>query len=422
MDPASALRTGFAPGVPQALGVAVSGGGDSVALLHLLAEWRAQGGPDLAVATVDHGLRPEAAAEAAGVARACAALGLPHDTLPWRWDGRGNLPDAARRGRTDALAGWARGRGLADVTLGHTRDDQAETLLMRLARGSGVDGLSAMAGCRRAGGLSWWRPLLQVGRDELRDWLRARAIPWVEDPSNDDTAYARVRMRQALPALAALGIDTATLAATAARMAAAREVLEAAADALARRAARIEAGDVTLDAAALAAAPAETRLRLFSRALLFVAPADYRPRAAQAEAALATALAGGRCTLAGALVIGGRRLRLAREAAAVAGLVAAPGATWDGRWRLEGPEAGLPEAGMAEPGAEIRALGPEGLLQLADWRAAGRPHAVAVADPGVWLGDRLLAAPTLVPSAGWRATLLVPPAGLYGPGAAASPA
>ncbi|MEI4487704.1 tRNA lysidine(34) synthetase TilS [Frigidibacter sp. MR17.14] len=405
VDPARALQDGFAPGPPKGLGVAVSGGGDSVALLHLLAEWRGAGGPDLAVVTVDHGLRPEAASEATDVAAQAAGLGLPHDTLHWHWDGKGNLPDAARRGRLQLIADWARGRGLGDVALGHTRDDQAETFLMRLARGSGADGLSGMARRREALGIRWWRPLLSVGRDELRDWLAARGLAWVDDPSNDDPAYDRVRMRQALPHLATLGLDARTLAATADRLAEAREVLEAAADRLARDAARIEAGDVVVDAAMLAAAPTETRLRLFSRALLFVAPSDYRPRRAQAEAALATALGGGRGVLAGALVLGGPQIRFARELAAVAGEIATPGTVWDRRWAL---------SGSGE--AEIRALGEAGLAQLEDWRSAGRPRAAVLADPGVWSGQRLLAAPTLGPALakGWAARLLAPESQLYG--------
>ena len=146
----AALAAVFPDARPTALGVAVSGGGDSVALLCLMADWAAPREVRLAAATVDHGLRPEAAAEAAGVAALCGRLGLAHATLRWEgWDGRGNLMDAARRARRRLLADWAAEQGLAAVALAHTRDDQAETVLMRLARGAGVDGLSAMAGKSR---------------------------------------------------------------------------------------------------------------------------------------------------------------------------------------------------------------------------------------------------------------------------------
>ncbi|WP_114967069.1 tRNA lysidine(34) synthetase TilS, partial [Alkalilacustris brevis] len=183
------------------LGVAVSGGGDSVALLLLVADWAAARGVRLRAVTVDHGLREGAAQEAEAVARLCAELGIGHDILRWQgWDGQGNLQDAARRARQGLIAGWARDHGLAAVALGHTRDDQAETVLMRLARGAGVDGLSGMAPLRLAVGLAWLRPLLDVGRAELRALLRARGVPWAEDPSNEDARFQRVRARRALEA------------------------------------------------------------------------------------------------------------------------------------------------------------------------------------------------------------------------------
>ncbi|MCB2123065.1 MAG: tRNA lysidine(34) synthetase TilS, partial [Rhodobacteraceae bacterium] len=135
------LRDFLAPGRSDRLGVAVSGGSDSTALLCLLADLRGTGGPDLAAVTVDHGLRPEAAGEARSVAALCARLGVSHTICRWDgWDGTGNLPDQARRARQNLIAGWASGLGIGAVALAHTRDDQAETVLLRLARGSGVDG------------------------------------------------------------------------------------------------------------------------------------------------------------------------------------------------------------------------------------------------------------------------------------------
>ena len=119
-----AVRSLLAPGRFDRLGVAVSGGSDSLALLHVLADRAQEGGPELAGVTVDHGLRPEAAAEAAMVARVCAGLGVSHDTLRWQgWDGKGNLPDRARRARYGLIGDWARARGIAAVALGHTLAD-----------------------------------------------------------------------------------------------------------------------------------------------------------------------------------------------------------------------------------------------------------------------------------------------------------
>ena len=146
---------------PNSVGVAVSGGSDSVALLHLT--WRAAAatGAKVFAVTVDHTLRPESGAEAQGVSELCEGLGVPHDVLVWRHgDIAGNLPDQARRARYDLIAGWARDRGIGHVGLGHTMDDQAETVLIGLARAAGVDGLSGMRLLWQDRGLTWARPLL----------------------------------------------------------------------------------------------------------------------------------------------------------------------------------------------------------------------------------------------------------------------
>ena len=176
--------TGFDPRVLQwlrdlalsgrGLGVAVSGGGDTMALLVMLLALEPR--PVLHVATVDHGLRVASRSEAEGVAAFCAARGIAHATLRWDdWDQSGNLQDAARRARYRLLSARARGLRIADVALGHTGDDNAETFLMGLARGAGLDGLSGMRRRFVRGGVTFHRPLLDMRRDALRDMLRAAA-------------------------------------------------------------------------------------------------------------------------------------------------------------------------------------------------------------------------------------------------------
>ncbi|MEO1612139.1 MAG: tRNA lysidine(34) synthetase TilS, partial [Pseudomonadota bacterium] len=259
------------------IGVAVSGGGDSMALMLLADEWTRSRGRALFVATVDHGLRPESADEASMVAEAAQALGRPVETLRWTgWDGRGNVQAAARAARRDLLSAWAARNGLAAVALGHTMDDQAETVLMRLGRGAGVDGLSGMAMRSEANGTVWLRPMLGVRRDALREALRARNAAWVDDPSNDDPKYDRVRARAALETLADLGVTAEGLAETASRLSEARAALDEGATALFRDAAEWGlCGELRLKLAPLRAAPDELTRRLFRAVLTRAAGAEY---------------------------------------------------------------------------------------------------------------------------------------------------
>ncbi|MBN2760126.1 MAG: tRNA lysidine(34) synthetase TilS [Rhodobacteraceae bacterium] len=365
------------PEPPRALGVAVSGGGDSVALLHLCSLWVARHDCALHVATVDHGLRPEAAQECALVAKHAERVGAPHQVLRWSWDGTGNLQDRARQARQDLLGAWARAHGISHIALGHTRDDQAETLLMRLKRGSGVDGMAAMSPSRMQDGLTWLRPMLDLRRDTLRDHLRSIGWAWAEDASNHDTRFERVRMRQAMTAL---GLNADRLAETAAHMAAARHVLDHAAHQAATAILRQENGDMVLERQALNALPQDTRERLVAAALCWVGQTHYRPRLS----ALRTALANPRATLHGCLLVqNDTELRICREWKAVADLHAPAPGPWDGRWLIDGP---------AKPGLTTRPLGADGLLQTnrESWLL---PRDSLLASPAIWRGSVLIAAP-----------------------------
>ncbi len=379
---ADRIAAWFDPDGSDRLGLAVSGGGDSMAMLHLCAAYAERAGITLHAVTVDHGLRPEAGEEAAFVAETCAVLGVAHDTLHWqRPDDSGNLQDQARRGRYRLIADWAAARGIGTVALAHTLDDQAETVLMRLAREAGVDGLSGMRPRRTDQGVTWLRPLLTVGREDLRQYLTRNDLEWREDPSNTDKRYDRVKAREALACLAPLGITAKTLSGVALNMSRARQALDEQTLAAARSVCTVDRGDVVFDRPAIAAFPAETVRRLLQHSLIWMSGADYGPRGSALGAFMQAASAGKTATLHGCIALpvkGG--FRLTREPQAVKETRADPDTLWDGRWRVTG----------APKGAEIRALGERGLALCPDWRETGVPRTALLASPSVWMPEKLI--------------------------------
>jgi tRNA(Ile)-lysidine synthase len=253
-----------------AIVLAVSGGPDSIAMMWLAARWRRAltRGPQLIAVTVDHGLRPEAAREAREVKRLAKSLDLPHRTL--RWSGakpKTGVPAAARDARYRLLAKAARIAGATHVLTAHTQDDQAETLLMRMSRGSGIAGLAAMARQSRRDGVVLARPLLHIPKARLVATLTKAKIGFADDPTNRDTNFTRPRLRAIMPALAAEGFDARNLTRLAARFARANAALEILADGAERYLALGEPDPdhAGFDANAFAALAEEIRLRLVLR-------------------------------------------------------------------------------------------------------------------------------------------------------------
>jgi tRNA(Ile)-lysidine synthase len=258
-----------------AIVLAVSGGPDSVALMWLMARWRRAfaRAPKLVAVTVDHGLRVEAAQEARNVKELARRLELEHRTLRWIGDKpKSGVPAAARAARYRLLAKAARAAGASHVLTAHTRDDQAETLVMRLLRGSGVAGLAAMARESERDGVLLARPLLDIPKSRLIATLNTAGIAFADDPSNRDPAFTRPRLRALLPALAAEGGDARALARLAARLARANAAVEILTDGAERYLALRGRTELVADARgfdidAFAALPEEIRLRLLMRAI-----------------------------------------------------------------------------------------------------------------------------------------------------------
>jgi tRNA(Ile)-lysidine synthase len=255
-----------------AIVLAVSGGPDSIALMWLAARWRRAlaRGPRLIAVTVDHGLRAEAASEAREVKRLARSLELPHRTL--RWAGakpKTGLPAAARSARYRLLAQAARSHGATHILTAHTRDDQAETLLMRMLRGSGIAGLAAMARETERDGVVLARPFLNVSKSQLVATLRKAKLGFADDPSNRDLHFTRPRLRGLMPALAAEGGDSRSLTRLASRLARANAAVEVLVDGAERYLALkgSAAPYPGFDANAFAAMPEEIRLRLLLRAI-----------------------------------------------------------------------------------------------------------------------------------------------------------
>ncbi len=384
------------------LGVGVSGGGDSMALVLLADRWARRRGGRVTALTVDHGLRPDSGDEAHRVGRWMADLGMAHAVLPWTGaKPRSGVQAAARRARYDLMEEWSRRNGVLHLLLGHTQEDQAETFLMRLERGSGIDGLAAMSAVLERPSVRLLRPLLGVSRAALRGSLEAAGQAWIEDPSNRDTAYARVRLRDAAARLAEAGLTSERLAATTRRLGQARVGLEGAVAALLASACRIHpAGYAILDARIFANAEADLSARAVARIILCIGGASYGPRWEKLERLvdfLSGPEPGGSRTLGGCLIIADQRGWLVcREGRAPPPPVAAvPGSrlVWDRRFVID------LEAAPGSGAAHLLRLGSDGWAEIVaerpDLRQNPIPTPVRPSLPA--LGDRrgILAVPHL---------------------------
>jgi tRNA(Ile)-lysidine synthase len=405
----AAAMARFAPFEPRPLlAVAVSGGADSLALALLAQRWAGRRRGRVVALTVDHGLRAASGGEARRVARWMRHHGLQHRIL--RWTGpkpAAGIQAAARAARYGLLSAWCRKEGALHLLLGHTLNDQAETVLLRLAGGSGPFGLAAMAAQQETADMRLLRPLLAIARPRLEAWLRARGQDWIDDPSNTDERFERGRLRRLLTMEeAALQGRLAAAAGELGRFRAAQE--RAVAAALARAVALRPDGVACIAAAAFKTLPAEIGRRALAALLAAVGGLDFLPRtdavrrlfADIAADRLGTGRTLARCrivparhgTKTGGTKTGGALL-VFRE---MRGLARSPleggPVRWDGRFVVAaGPR---PRAGL-----EIGPLGTAGWAQAVadapELRRQSLPYPARLAQPALWDRRGLLAAPAL---------------------------
>lgn len=383
--------------IPQALAVGCSGGPDSMALTALLNAWSGRSGATLTALIVNHGLRPEAGDEARRVAEWLRARDVMAEILEWSGEKPDrNIQAEARRIRYQLIGKWCQENDVPIVAVAHHLEDQSETFLLRLARGSGVDGLSSMPQATNLEGFEsvrLIRPLLSTSKTRLEKILDAEEWPFVRDPSNQDRSYARVRMRALTDTLAREGLDAERLAKTAIQMQRAREALESVTDKFLQAHAVLDPlGFVHLDMAPLRSYPREIVLRVMSRVIAIVSGAHYPVRLQKLEACVDTLIVNHELT---PRTLGGcrveaceKRISIYREVAAIREECdAEKNLIWDRRFRvdIQGNLKGL----------IVRKLGRDGVAK--GRKAFGKavfdavPAVVRPGLPALWRKDQLVA-------------------------------
>ncbi|MEP0564671.1 MAG: tRNA lysidine(34) synthetase TilS, partial [Paracoccaceae bacterium] len=321
-----------------------------------------------------------------------------------------NLQDAARRARYQLIADWALENGIEGVVLGHTKDDLAETFLMQVSRKAGLDGLTSLREAVEMHGVWFHRPFLGARRAELQALLRSQGVEWSDDPSNEDDAFARVRMRRALETLEETGVSADAIEGVVSNLRSVRESLNQLFGVYVSQMVREENGDLIIAVRNYMGMPPEFRRMFLMHGTHWVAGGDYPPRMSslkQLPDILPKKLVP--FTFGGCLILNfaafpidrpsiaqgpvDAEMRITREHEPVSQVETPLEDLWDGRWRLEGP---------SDEKLRVRALG-EAINQCPDWRNTGIPRQSLLASPSVWHENTLVSAPLAGYSNGFTA-------------------
>ncbi|WP_020594392.1 tRNA lysidine(34) synthetase TilS [Kiloniella laminariae] len=382
------------------LGIAVSGGSDSMALTLLLSRWARVRDKTVFTATVDHQLRSESSAEAAWVQARLSDEGISHDILPWtdKMSGRGSLQVQARKARYEMLSRWCREKDIRFLALAHHQDDQLETLLLRLQRHSGPDGLAGMSLLRREADVMLIRPLLSLPKARLIATLKSQGWGWIEEASNNKNDYARNALRRAMPLLEQQGIRAETLIRIVSSLGRIRRNLQSRTDRfIDQQVVLYPEGYISIDLNDSASIDEELFCRALARGLLTVGGGSYSPRTAQIQN-LAQDLLGKNKDIAS---LGGcclsrvkDKLFLVRENRNIEDRLLEEGEfLWDNRFHVF-VDADLPVKGMA-----LKALGRRGWQQLSEIFPAAKKSDIPMAGryslPAVFFGDKVISVPHL---------------------------
>ena len=268
-------------------GIAVSGGSDSMALLHILTDWESATKPNFLVASIDHGLRPESKSEVEFVKKICEEKKVEHFSLAPATPllkAQGNLQDNARSARYQLLRNWAVSKNLQCIFIGHTLDDQEENLLMRFFRGSGVDGLVSMENKVLRNEIFWMRPLLESRKEELRNYLRNKNYGWIEDSSNYDDKYQRVKIRKILQLLKSRKLIASNFVKTADHMLRASKLLKETAISNSKNILSFnDIGQISFEDKKFSQLFEDTQYRILAGIISWFSGSFYKPRFSQIE-------------------------------------------------------------------------------------------------------------------------------------------